>query len=558
LPTSEERHRSGGAGVYYHYDYVGGPRNYKWIDTNPIPKVWEQMNLAHKYGADRIWIVNVGDFKPKEFPIEFFLRMALDPDAMKKENLFEFTRQWAAREFGPKHAAEIARIIAETGRLNGRKKPELVDAETYSLINYREAERVHGEFQGLLTDAEAIAKDLPAEYQSAFYEIVIHRIKAPMVVNDLYAAAARNALYAKQGRASANLAGANVRSLFDLDSKVTAEYHAVNGGKWNHFMDQTHIGYTSWQQPNRNIMPRVAEIKVPDSPEIGVSIEGSPDAWPGAAGTPRLEFTRFGQVSKRIEVFCRGSQLPTISVSTKGWIRIDPTPKRVAPAVGLNVSDVSVDWSQLPSDHAEGLIEIFGGGTFVNVEVSATRPPGFTPGTSSTFLEGDGVVAIEAEHTSRRVGAKGVKWETIPGYGRTLSGLEAFPAEFKPFEPGKGARLEYDLTTFTAGKATLDLVVGPSLAFQPSHGLRIAVAFDDQKPQVVDAAANYLSRDWEKAVSDAARHVRTDHNLAAGRHMLKVWAIDPGVVIQRVVVDLGGLKPSYLGPPESLRAGQAK
>ena len=104
LPTAEERKRSGGAGIYYHFDYVGGPRSYKWLNTNPIPKVQEQMNLALEYGADRLWVVNVGDGKPMEFPIEFFLSYARTPQRWDKDHLDEFTKLWATREFGPEHA----------------------------------------------------------------------------------------------------------------------------------------------------------------------------------------------------------------------------------------------------------------------------------------------------------------------------------------------------------------------------------------------------------------------------------------------------------------------
>ena len=100
LPTAEERKRRGGAGIYYHFDYVGGPRNYKWINTTPLPKVWEQMNLASEYGADRMWIVNVGDLKPMEVPIEFFLDYAWDPARWPVEGSPDYLRLWAAREFG--------------------------------------------------------------------------------------------------------------------------------------------------------------------------------------------------------------------------------------------------------------------------------------------------------------------------------------------------------------------------------------------------------------------------------------------------------------------------
>ena len=144
LPTAEERKRSGGAGIYYHFDYVGGPRNYKWLNTNPIAKVWEQMNLAYRYDANRIWIVNVGDLKPMEFPIEFFLTLAWDPQRWPKEKIAEFTRSWAEREFGPANAPQIADIVAKYTKYNGRRKPELLDPATFSLVNYREADTVLG------------------------------------------------------------------------------------------------------------------------------------------------------------------------------------------------------------------------------------------------------------------------------------------------------------------------------------------------------------------------------------------------------------------------------
>src|SRR5580704_4020575 len=141
LPAKEELGRSGGAGVYYHFDYVGDPRNYKWVNTNPLPRIWEQMNIAYDRGAREIWIVNVGDLKPKEFPIEFFLRLGWDPKAWDAADIGAYTKAWGERQFGPDHAAEIAHLIARYGKFNARRKPELLDPDTYSLVNYGEADR---------------------------------------------------------------------------------------------------------------------------------------------------------------------------------------------------------------------------------------------------------------------------------------------------------------------------------------------------------------------------------------------------------------------------------
>ena len=264
LPKLTDSQRKGGYGIYYHYDYVGGPRNYKWLNTNQISRVWEQMNLAYSYGVDRIWIVNVGDIKPMEFPTQFFLDYAWNPKAWPAERLPEYSRQWAEQQFGATYAHEIAEILDKYTQYNSRRKPELLSPETYSLIHYREAEQIVTDYASLLDKAKRISRALPGEYRDAFYQLVLHPVQACSNLNDLYMTVARNRLYAKQGRSSTNRYAERSRRLFDEDSLITEYYNlTLAGGKWNHFMDQTHIGYTYWQQPDYNSMPAVKTIEVP-------------------------------------------------------------------------------------------------------------------------------------------------------------------------------------------------------------------------------------------------------------------------------------------------------
>lgn len=537
LPTSAERKRSGGAGVYYHFDYVGGPRNYKWIDTNPLPKIWEQMNLAYRYDANRIWVVNVGDIKPMELPMDFFLTMALDPGRMRKEDLEGFTQRWAEQQFGSAHAQEIAAIISETKRLCGLRKPELLSPETYSVVNYDEAERIADAFRDCATHAERVGRQLPQDAQSAYYQLVVHPIKAPAIVQQMYVAAAKNALYAQQGRASTNVEAKRARDLFAADAGATNEYHRLNGGKWSHFMDQTHIGYTNWQEPPRNNAPAVQELTaLPEGPLMGVAPED-----------PVLRFDRYGVATHFIDIFRRGkAAFPYLIRTNVPWIHVNALQGTVDEDRRIAVS---IDWTKIPEGMSKGMLTVSGAGTHMDVQVIAIHPRLPARG----FVEGDGVIAIEPEHTSRRVKSGAIRWETIPGYGRTLSAVAPFPVEFSPFEAGKGPRLEYNVNTFSGSVATLELLASPSLAFAPGHGLRVALAFDDETPKVIDLASTYLSRAWETAVSDAAQKVRTQHSLKPGHHILKIWAIDPGTVIQRIHIDFGGLKPSYLGPAESRR-----
>ena len=202
LPKLSDPYRTGGYGIYYHFDYVGGPRNYKWLNTNPITKVWEQMHLAYEYGDKQVWVVNVGDLKPMEFPISFFLDYAWSPKKWTADRLEEYTRLWVQQQFGPQYAKEIAAIISKYSKYNGRRKPELLDANTYRLVNYREFETVVADYNKLRDEAEALNKKLPAAYKDAYYQLVLHPVQACANLNELYFDAAKNKLYAQQGRAA--------------------------------------------------------------------------------------------------------------------------------------------------------------------------------------------------------------------------------------------------------------------------------------------------------------------------------------------------------------------
>jgi len=211
LPTPDERGRSGGAGIYYHFDMHGGPYAYQWINTNPFWKISEQMNLAAQYGATRIWIVNVGDLKPLELPIEFFLRMAWNPAAYTGDQVADYTRRWAERDFGPEHAGEIADIVTLYTKYNGWRKPELIKPETFSLLHYNEADRVEAAWRDVAERAEKLYAVLPPEQRDAFFQLVLHPAKASSIVATMNIAAGRNHLFAKQGRATTNRRAAEVR-----------------------------------------------------------------------------------------------------------------------------------------------------------------------------------------------------------------------------------------------------------------------------------------------------------------------------------------------------------
>lgn len=553
LPTPDERKRSGGAGIYYHFDYVGDPRSYKWLNTVPITKVWEQMNLAHQYGANQVWIVNVADLKPMEFPIEFFLDLARDPKQWPKERIPDFTRLWAEREFGPKYAPEIADIVSKYTKFNGRRKPELLEPDTFSLVDYQEADRIAAEWKLLTDEAERIYHALPENARDAFFELVLYPAKASAQVAELYITVGRNRLYASQGRASTHDLAARARALFQADAELSNDYnHSLAHGKRDHMMDQTHIGYTSWRDPPANVLPSVNEIEVPVPPALGVAVEGSAAAWPGPPGIPLLpQFDALNQQRRYIEVFNRGqTSYPFTAKSSATWIALSTTHGTVDKDQRLWVD---VDWSKAPKGTSNGVVKIAGAGGEVTVKVEAFNPETPTRASLQGFMEANGYVSIEAEHYTRKTSAGPVRWEKISDYGRTLSSMAVFPVTAESVVPPRNSPcLEYRMYLSHSGRVEIKTILAPTLNFVPGRGLRYAVSFDDQTPQIVDAPAHNSSADRAKSVKDSVHQVSSSLTLAeTGYHTLKFWIVDPGVVLQKIVVDLGGVRPSYLGPPES-------
>jgi hypothetical protein len=297
---------------------------------------------------------------------------------------------------------------------------------------------------------------------------------------------------------------------------------------------------------------------VPDSSAMGVAIEGSEDSWPGAANTPSLpQFDFFNRQSHYIDVFNKGNTPFNFSATTESpWIKISKVSGTVEKEIRLRVT---IDWSRISPGKKDGMISISGAGSAVNVFISAFKPDVVTPAALDGFVEGEGYVSIESEHFSNNKSEGDRQWINIENYGHTLSAMRAFaPVDASPGTPGKDSPcLEYRMYLFTTGEIEVNSVFSPTLNFMPGRSLKYAIAFDDQPPQIItlvpgDYNAQNGNADWEKSVRDNARFSKTSHKIvSAGYHILKVWMVDPGVVLQKIIVDTGGLRQSYLGPPES-------
>ncbi|MFI0166795.1 glycosyl hydrolase 115 family protein [Streptomyces sp. NPDC017095] len=582
--------RPGGYGLYYHFDYVGAGRNYKWVDTANLRNVWDQLHQAHAYGNHGLWVANVGDLKGNELPTEFFLTYAWNPDAWPLERLGAWEERYARQNFGEAQAAEIASLLAAYGRLQARRKPELLnrritlsgdrvvydDRQSPYYFAHRELERVTEEWRELGRRAERVERRLPERLRDAWFELAGYAITATANLYELREAEFTNLLYAAQGRAAANERAARAEAALARDFALAERFGTrVADGKWQGFQTQPHIDYgdvdrygpnAPWQQPEKDnvalpdvLFPAVRRVDLPAAAGLGVSVDGSEDAghwWPGGASGAAL-LPPFSPYQTRpqqyVEVFNRGAEPFAYEVRvSEPWLRVDRPRGRVERQVRL---EVEVDWSRAPARRAEATLTVTGAGTSVTVGCVAEGTPVHG---ARGFVEAGGYVAVDAGHYDRAVG----RWRRVDGIGRTGAGMTPWPVTSPSRTPGGSSpRLEYEVTLLSApAEVTVWAYLSPRNPALPGvQGLLYGVSLDDGPVRTVDITAGAddgaLNTVWARNTSDNVNRTSTRHTVTApGVHRLKFWMVDPTVVLQRLLIDTGGLPELYLGPLESGRA----
>ena len=269
VPNAKERKHKGGWGLYYHVDYVGAPRNSKMLNVTPVQNPWEQLTLAYENGIDRLWILNVGDLKPMEYPISQFMDMAWNPHKYSVNNITRHTRDWCAQQFGESQADEAARILNFICKYNGRCTPEMLDKNTYSLEN-GEWQEVVNQYLQLEADALRQYNSLPAAYHDAYRQIILFPIELMSNLHQMYFAQAQNHALYKQNNPKANIWADECERLFKRDSLICDVYnHKMSGGKWNGMMTQKHIGYKSWNDDfEKDTCPELFRVSASEAPVI--------------------------------------------------------------------------------------------------------------------------------------------------------------------------------------------------------------------------------------------------------------------------------------------------
>ena len=288
LPSAIERkNHKGGFGMYYHVDYVGAPRNSKWLNVTPIQHMWEQLQLTYDYGVDRLWVLNVGDLKPMEYPIDLFMDMAWNPEKFTADNLLCHTRDFCRKAFGEEQADEAARLLNLYSKYAGMVTAEMLDSKTYNLSN-GEWEKVCGLWSRLEADALYQYQQLPADSRDAYSQIILFPAQAMSNLYQMYYAQAKNHQLYALGDAEANLWANRVYACFKKDSLLCLAYNkTMSQGKWNGMMIQKHIGYTSW---NDNFPKDVCPATYTVSPDASPS-----NTFMGKNGCVIIEAAHFSQ-----------------------------------------------------------------------------------------------------------------------------------------------------------------------------------------------------------------------------------------------------------------------
>lgn len=268
LPNQQEIKHPGGWGIYYHVDYVGAPRNSKFLNVTPIQHMWEQLQLTYDYGVDKLWVLNVGDIKPMEYPISLFLDMAWNPTRYKADNVLDHPRAFCAQQFGEEHADEAMRILNLYSKYNGRVTAEMLDRNTYNLES-GEWKMVSDEYIKLEAEALRQYMSLKTEYKDAYKQLILFPVQAMANLYEMYYAQAMNHKLYAENNPRANYWANKVEEAFKRDKALSYDYNNVMAdGKWKNMMIQKKIGYSSW---NDNFpADKLPEIHRVENPEKAV------------------------------------------------------------------------------------------------------------------------------------------------------------------------------------------------------------------------------------------------------------------------------------------------
>lgn len=579
LPEKELRDRQGGWGMYYHFDYHGEPVSYEWVNSTYLPKVWEQMTMAYEFGIRDIWIVNVGDLKPQELPLSYFMELAYDFDkwGTKAPNCTPlFTEQWVEMQFGhsfgPQECDEIVYLLNEYTRLNSIRKPEALYTDTYHPVHYGEADEALQKAEELIALADKLLVKVNKVTHASFYELVYYPVVASMNQLQMQIYGGKNEWYAKQGRVIANDYADKIKICLEKDEQLQQEYHAVADGKWDGMMMSEHIGFVRWNEeecryPIRHYVEPFKKKRMIVAPTNGADYTMGGD-W------TRKEIRLYDFLDPR----CKEAALDLASGGREGfnyriscdaeWLQLSSVQGKVEKQEHIMLSidrqmvnDVCKSEEQ---DIIQTVLTVETEFAHVKVIVYAVaaseqdeRKVVVLPEALSETVSEDvlGLVISAQDYTNKEDSAKGT-FEVLCPYGKYKAAVKAFPIT-ETFVPGVDApSVSYELEITQEGMYEIILQCAPSNPISKKNLLRFGVKWNDEEIEVINTVTNdyrsgeNICRAWANGVLDNIHETKLYKEGKKGKNQITVYACDPAFVLERILVRKAGTswKKGYMGP----------
>lgn len=571
LNNDAEQKRAGGGGVYYHTSYWGRPHDYLWLNSTHPSLIREEMMKAFAMKTDRLWVLNVGDIKPHEYNIEMFMDMAFDPLPFKdgrhsKQHLLT----WVEKIFGKENAQIIEPVLWQYYQLAFERKPEFMgwsQTEPTTQTKYTgynhfyygdEAQRRIDKYEEIEKEVKALRSQIASKDADAFYQLVYYPVVCASLMNKKFLYRDKSWLYAKQNRLSASDYAALSKQAYDSIVSETAYYNNnVADGKWKNIMSMAPRGLPVYDPPV------LTEIKIDSSAVWGLAPEGFVNKDSSLVSiSNKLQLPQFNWWENKkyfVDLFLSDDKVVNWSAATSSkWISLSQEKGTLSPDFGKKQLRiwVTIDWGKAPADEEKisGTISFTGGGKTLSVQVACNNLKDDKLKNFKGFIESNGYVSIHASNFSRQTNIAGRRWEVVDGLGHTGKVIEAFPLQLKTkIDTSNSALLksttpsvEYDFYTLAAATPEITIYTLPTHPVNNNYSMRYAVSIDDGALQIVNFKTAGRSEEWKQNVlrNSASRKV-VSNLLAAGKHTLKIYMIDPGVIIDRILINMGGLQKAY-------------
>lgn len=577
LSGVREQRRTGRSGVYYHVSYLGVPHSYLWFSTTPPSLMYEELRKAYDTTADRLWLVNCGDLKGSEMQVSLFLDMAWDIGRFTADNVVSYPARWLAGIFGEAYYDRLEAMTREHLRLAFPRKPEymgwgyhwnrfdhnceqLTDTD-FSFTNYDEAQRRLEAYRQLGARAEALLHEIGDEARPAFYQLVYYPLRGAELMNRMTLGGQRNRWYARQGRAATNAVRDEVQRCYDSLQVITRGYNSLLGGKWNHMMSmrQNYDGVSAYFN-----LPHLATHDAAGAPRLALQVAGE-DVTGARAFHALPAFDNYLRRTYPVEIYNRGGgTLAWTAHASEPWVVLSKSAGKTADEERITVG---IDWEKAPSGNAVPAQIVFRAGEqSEKVLVSLFNPT--APSRAELrgiYVENNGCVSIPAAgchrvHENDRIKITAVEDLGIEGpalqLGDPTAPLQIFRSRDVPCA-------EYDFYAFDAGSVDVYTYVLPTFPLHADRDFRIgentntdtkySVQIDDGALATPSSSHVEYSQVWfESVLRNCAVNKSTLHIDKPGRHTLRIRVGDPGIVLQKIVLDFGGMKRSYLGPQSTL------